>query len=165
LYRYWNQVLLEEGAVKGDHPCFTSWFDLDGEKCIFNDYQLASWSVPHLRACPWYLEMPIDKTPQHEQVNRRSVEPSFFAPDILPAVAPKNSSSSQLWGRKAKSNAKSVLQPGQKARQDGSVTLGKRGHRPIAAEVLKRSRVQEDHLAQFDPNETTQATLKTSPRR
>jgi hypothetical protein len=49
LCRYWNQVLLEEGVVKGDHPCFTSWFDLDGEKYIFSNYQLASWSLLHLR--------------------------------------------------------------------------------------------------------------------
>jgi hypothetical protein len=104
--------------------------------------------------------MPIDKTLEHKQVNRRSVEPSFFAPVILPTTASKNSSSSQSRGRKAKSNAKSILQPGQRAQQDGLVTLGKHGHPPVATEALKRSRVQEDHLAQFDPDETTYRTTR-----
>jgi hypothetical protein len=110
--RYWNQVLLNEGAMKGDHPCFTAWFDLEGEKCMFSGKQLDSWSLPHLKACHWYLEMPIDKTPQYEQVDRQSVEPAFSVPDPLPPPPLKNSSSSQTKGRKSKSTAKLVLQAG-----------------------------------------------------
>jgi hypothetical protein len=99
--------------------------------------------------------MPIDKTPQYEQVDRQSVEPAFSVPDPLPPPPLKNSSSSQTKGRKSKSTAKSVLQAGQRARQVGSVSLGKRGLPPAAAEATKRSRVEEDHSAQFDPDETT----------
>jgi hypothetical protein len=63
LCRYWVRVLLAEGIVKGDHPCFTSWFDLDGEKCIFSEYQVDNWEQPHLKACHRYLETPIERTP------------------------------------------------------------------------------------------------------
>jgi hypothetical protein len=42
--RYWNQVLLNEGAMKGNHPCFIAWFDLEGEKSMLSGKQLDSWS-------------------------------------------------------------------------------------------------------------------------
>jgi hypothetical protein len=88
--------------VSSDHPLFTSWLDLEGEKCMFNEYQLENWEQDHLWACYWYLEMLLDKTPHHEEGHRRSVEPSFKAPNPVPQSAKKASNASNGGGRKSK---------------------------------------------------------------
>jgi hypothetical protein len=77
LCRNWKHVLRAEEVVKADHPSLTPWLDLESEKCMFHEDQLDKWEIEHLWACHWYIEMPVDRTPQHEEENRRSIEPSF----------------------------------------------------------------------------------------
>jgi hypothetical protein len=157
LYRYRVHVLLAEGVVKDDHPCFTSWFNLEGEKCMFSDYQVMNWEQPHLMACHWYLETLIEKIPQHEQVNRRCIDPSFSGTDLLPPQPTKAPIASQSKSRKWRAKGKTELQPAQRAQADGSARVGKRGLPPVASEALKRTRVDGNQAAEVDPQEITQS--------
>jgi hypothetical protein len=150
-------MLLVEGVVKGDHPCFTSWFDMDGEKCMFSEYQVDNWEQPHLKACHWYLETPIEKTPQHEQLNRRCIDPSFSGMDLLPPQPAKAPTTSQSKSRKEPAKGKTELQLAQHARANGSARVGKRGLPPVASEASKRTRVEGNEVTKVDPQEITQS--------
>jgi hypothetical protein len=138
-------------VVSNEHPLFTSWLDLEGEKCMFNEYQLDNWEQDHLWACHWYLEMPIDKTPRHEEGNRRSVEPSFKAPNPVPQPAIKASNASNGGGRKAKGKGKGTAAAAQGVTREVASRAKKRGLAPDASESTKRSKLLEDHSAQNDP--------------
>jgi hypothetical protein len=116
-----------------------------------------------------------DILPMTGPEHRTGVQPSIFFPSYIEScrirnwdyaftdlIEMKEIQKSFDWAKQihapqanSKSTAKSVLQAGQRARQVGSVSLGKRGLPPGAAEATKRSRVEEDHSAQFDPDEIT----------
>ena len=43
---------------------------------MFSKEQKKVWSVLHLKACHWYVEMNTKETPPHEEENLKLVEPS-----------------------------------------------------------------------------------------
>jgi hypothetical protein len=133
------------------HPLFISWLDLEGKKCMFNGYQLDNWEQDHLWACHWYLEMPLDKILRHEEGHRRSVEPSFKAPNLVPQPLNKASNASNGSGRKSKSKAKSNTAAAQGVSREVASRAKKRGLAPDASESTKRTKVHDDHTAQTDP--------------
>jgi hypothetical protein len=148
--RYWKHVLRAEEVVKGDHPSLTPWLDLESDKCMFHDHQLDRWEHEHLRACHWYIEMPVDRTPQHEERNRQSVEPSFRNVQVMPL---RSSAATQVGAKRPRGKGKSTTPKAQASRKDASGRASKRGPPPVAAESHKRSRVQDDHTAQNEPEE------------
>ena len=44
---------------------------------MFTTKQEESWSYAHLKLCHWYLNMPKDETPLHEELNRRAADPTY----------------------------------------------------------------------------------------
>jgi hypothetical protein len=139
--------------VSSDNPLFTSWLDLDGEKYMFNEYQLQNWPHKHLWACHWYLEISIDKTPRHEEGHRHSMEPSFRALNSVPHPPSKISTTSSSGGRRSKGKTKTPTVAG----HDASARAKKRGLPPVASDCTKRLKVLEDQMAQHDPEDELQS--------
>jgi hypothetical protein len=108
-------------------------------------------------ACHWYLKTPIEKIPQHEQVHRRCVDPSFSGTDLLPPQPTKAPIASQSKSQKGRAKGKTELQPAQRAQADGSARVGKHGLPPVASEASKRTRVDGNQAAKVDPQEITQS--------
>jgi hypothetical protein len=91
---------------------------------MFTRNQQADWNDAHLAAYHWYIEMPENETPHHEEANRRSVEPEFAAlPIRQPLKAPVGHPPS---GRGAKSKAKSGARVGRTPRPETATKSGKR---------------------------------------
>jgi hypothetical protein len=59
IVRYFFAELVEKEAITEDTlpPRFAKWLDTSSSDCIFNDYQRKAFGRPHLRRCPWYLEL------------------------------------------------------------------------------------------------------------
>ena len=70
-------MLMKEGVALEESPNFVEWLDLESDGFMYTSKQEESWSNPHLKLCHWYIEMPEDGTPLHEEDNRRSAQPSF----------------------------------------------------------------------------------------
>jgi hypothetical protein len=56
---YFFTELVKKEAIIEDAlpPRFAKWLDTSSSDCIFNDYKRKAFSRPHLRRCPWYLEL------------------------------------------------------------------------------------------------------------
>jgi hypothetical protein len=118
---------------------------------MFNEYQLENWEQDHLWACYWYLEMLLDKTPHHEEGHRRSVEPSFKAPNPVPQSAKKASNASNGGGRKSKDKMKGTAAAAQGVTREAASRAKKHNLTPDASESTKRSKFHDDQIAQNDP--------------
>ena len=77
IYKYWMHVLMSKGVALEESPNFVDWLDPESDGFMYTSKQEESWSNAHLKLCHWYVEMPKDGTPLHEEDNRRSAEPSF----------------------------------------------------------------------------------------
>ena len=67
--RYFHFELMKKKAVDADAmPLrFANWVDTSSRECIFNVYQRKNFPAPHLRQCPWYLDLnPSEKIPDEE---------------------------------------------------------------------------------------------------
>ena len=76
-------VLMMEGVTLEESPNFVEWLDPESDGFMYTSKQEESWSNPHLKLCHWYVEMPEDGTPLHEEDNRRSAEPSFAWSNVV----------------------------------------------------------------------------------
>ena len=77
IYRYWMHVLMKEGVALKESPNFVNWCDLESDTFMFTTEQEESWSYVHLKLGHWYLELPKDETPLHEELNRRAADPAY----------------------------------------------------------------------------------------
>ena len=66
----------KEGVALEESPNFVEWLDPESNGFMYTSKQEESWSNPHLKLCHWYIEMPEDDTPLHEEGNCRSAEPT-----------------------------------------------------------------------------------------
>ena len=90
IYRYWLHVLLKEGVALEESPNFVDWCDLESDGFMFTAKQEESWTIDHLKLCHWYVEMPKDETPLHEEQNRRAADPSFSWSNVASASRATN---------------------------------------------------------------------------
>jgi hypothetical protein len=70
IVRYFYAELVKKEAITEDllPPRFAKWLDTSSSDCIFTDYQRKSFSRPHLRRCPWYLELRLgEQCPDSEK--------------------------------------------------------------------------------------------------
>ena len=63
-------ILMKEGVALEESPNFVNWCDPKSDDFMFTAEQEESWSHAHLKLCHWYLEMPKDETPLHEELNK-----------------------------------------------------------------------------------------------
>lgn len=97
--------------------------------------------------------MSLDKTLRHEEAHRRSVEPSFKASNPVSQPAKKASNASNGGGRKSQGKIKSTAAVAQGVTREATSCAKKHGLIPDALESTKRTKVQDDHMAQNDPIE------------
>jgi hypothetical protein len=139
--RYWIHILLPDGAVNQEHPCFSSWKDSRSKDSMFTSEQVKEWDWEHLLGCHWYIEMPFSSTPPHEVNNRQTVESDFQMP--LSTGPNITHVEEQTKGRTGKPKVKSSTQS------------TKRGLPAEGPEASKRSKTVVDEVAQHDPEEIT----------
>ena len=114
IYRYWMHVLMMEGVTLEESPNFVEWLDSESNGFMYTSKQEESWSNPHLKLCHWYVEMPEDGTPLHEEDNRRSAEPSFAWSNVV--TTPQTAATGNVTN---KQSARAT-----KGRQKGSAAKG-----------------------------------------
>jgi hypothetical protein len=153
LCRYWKHVLRAEEVVKADHPSLTPWLDLESEKCMFHEDQLDKWEIEHLWAYHWYIEMLVDRTPQHEEENRRSIEPSFRSSHLVHQQALRAPATTKQGAKRPWGKGKSTTLQANNTGKEAAARSSKRGLSPVSSETQKHSRVQDDQSAQQEPEE------------
>jgi hypothetical protein len=97
--------------------------------------------------------MPENETPNHEEANRRSVEPEFMA---LPVRQPSKAlAGNPTSGRGTKSKAKSRTHGGGASRPEAAAKNGKRQASVDISEPSKRGRQTLDNVSQHVHQEIT----------
>ena len=114
IYRYWMHMLLSERVALEESPNLVDWLDPKSDEFMYTSKQEESWSNPHLKLYHWYVEMPKDGTPLHEEDNHHSAEPSFARSNAV--AAPKTVAADTVTNRQS---ARAT-----KGRQIGSVAKG-----------------------------------------
>jgi len=66
--RYITREMVDAKAIeKRDIPIFLSgWLDRSSENCMFDEFLLKTWKLPHLRSGAWFLECPRTACPAEE---------------------------------------------------------------------------------------------------
>jgi hypothetical protein len=108
--------------------------------------QQADWDDAHLAACHWYIEMPKNETPHHEEANWRPVEPEFVVLLVRqPSKAPTGNPPS---GQGAKSKAKSGARVGGTSHPETAAKSGKRQASVDISEPSKRGKQTLENVSQ-----------------
>jgi hypothetical protein len=66
--RYITREMVDSKAIeKRDIPIFlTGWLDKSSENCMFDEFVLKTWKLPHLKTGGWFLECPRKSCPAEE---------------------------------------------------------------------------------------------------
>ena len=120
--------------------------DPESDGFMYTSKQEESCSNPHLRLCYWYIEMPEDDTPLHEEENRRSAELTFMWTNVLSAswsiiadTGTQKENARTMKGRIRSSTAKGTDSKGNAASKGSKDN--KRGAPSSSREPSKRGRV------------------------
>ena len=143
IYRYWLHVLLKEGVALEESPNFVDWCDPENDGFMFTAKQEESWTNDHLNLCHWYVEMPKDETPLHEEQNRRAADPSFSWSNVAAMSRAANADSAPARGstRTLKPLAKGSSAKGPESKTKAALKGTKRGSAALGREVSKRGKV------------------------
>jgi hypothetical protein len=123
---------------------------------MFMSSQFSTRGPEHLVACHWYIEMPIGSTPPHEEKNRRSLEPSFKTPEVVPIQTSKGGPSSNIGGRKGKPRTKNAVAHTALSWEDGSTRSSKRAPPPSSIDTTKKMKRDDDQVSRPDHDEVNQ---------
>ena len=143
IYRYWIQVLMKEGFALEESPNFVNWCDPESDNFMFTTEQEESWSHAHLKLCHWYLEMPKDETPLHEELNRRAVDPTYVWSSVggPPQTAGQDVPASRGTGRASKGAVKAATAKGAVPKSNAASKGTKRGAPTTGRAVSKKGKL------------------------
>ena len=82
LRRYFMLELIPKKAISKDDlpPFLYTWSDLFSPTCMFNSYQMKTWTSAHLCGAGWYLECGLKHIPEAEQT---LYHPAENAKDVI----------------------------------------------------------------------------------
>ena len=152
IYRYWLHVLLKEGVALEESPNFVDWCDPEGDGFMFTAKQKESWTNAHLNLCHWYVEMPKDELPLHEEQNRRAADPLYSRSNVDAAswVANGDSTLAQGTTRNSKAAVKGSPSKGPDSKTEAPLRGSKQGATASGREVLKRRKVSDAIIGECD---------------
>ena len=109
---------------------------------MFTAKQEESWTIDHLKLCHWYVEMPKDETPLHEEQNRHATNPSFLWSNVASASRVANADSAPARGstKTLKPSAKGSSTKGPEPKTKAALKGTKRGSAALGREVSKRGK-------------------------
>ena len=110
---------------------------------MFTTEQEESWSHAHLKLCHWYLEMPKDEMPLHEELNMRAADPTYVWSNVggPPRTAGQDVSASRGTGRTSKGVAKAATAKGAVPKSNVASKGTKRGASSAGRVVSKRGKL------------------------
>ena len=119
---------------------------------MFTAKQEESWTNAHLKLYHWYMEMPKDKTPLHEEQNRRAADPSYLWSNVGAASRAANVDSTRARGttRDSKVAVKGLSAKGPDSKTKAPLRSSKRGATESEREVSKRGKVSDATTGECD---------------
>ena len=126
-----------------ESPNFVGWCDSESDGFMFTAKQEESWTINHLKLCLWYVEMPKDETPLHEEQNSRAADPSFSWSNVVAASQAANADSAPARGSTGtlKPSAKGSSTKGPEPKTKAALKGTKQGSVASGREVSKRGKV------------------------
>ena len=134
---------MKEGVALEESSNFVNWCDPESDDFMFTTEQEESWSHAHLKLYHWYLEMPKDETPLHEELNKRAADPTYVWSSVggPPRSAGQDVPASRGTGRANKGAVKAATAKGAAPKSNAASKGTKRGASTAGRAVLKRGKL------------------------